>query len=340
MVLHYSTPQLIKLNNSSVPLCISAIKTLGLLRRTRYIHRASRRKFVYSLPNSSTLSIPSLWAAERIAATPARHRHKNLDVRVACLRPLTKATQPVQIHPHLKIALFNTRSLNNKGLLLNEFITNNNLDFLCLTETWQNQQDYFSQNQTTPPGYSYMDKPHHHGRGGGIATIFRNVINTSAITIPDPSSFEHLVFKLSGPKPLVTAVIYRPPKPNPAFPLICPNFSHNSAPSLHLFCYSVTLIYMSKPLTTWPLTTFLTSSPSTPQPIASGPPAQTCWRSSGPSAGPGVTGLSQLLHPPSGTPSPSTSARLPPYLHSKKPSKPTSLKLPSAANPYSLHSTI
>ncbi|XP_068565816.1 uncharacterized protein [Cebidichthys violaceus] len=63
-----------------------------------------------------------------------------------------------------------------------------------------------------------MDKPLHHGRGGGIATIFCKDITTSAITIPAPSSFEHLVFKLSGPKPLVTAVIYRPPKPNPAFP--------------------------------------------------------------------------------------------------------------------------
>jgi len=45
----------------------------------------------------------------------------------------------------------------------------------------------------------------------------RNNIKTIVINIPCPSSFEHLAFKLSGPKPLVTAVIYRPPKPNPAF---------------------------------------------------------------------------------------------------------------------------
>ena len=218
MALLYSFSQLIKLNNFSPPLCISAIKTLKLLRRPRYIHRASRRKFVYSLPKYSTLFIPSLWSAVRTAATPARHHHNNFDVRAACLRPFTKAPLPVLTHSHLKIALFNTRSLNNKGLLLNEFITDNNLDFLFLTETWQNQQDYFSLNQTTPPGYSYMDKPRHHGRGGGIATIYRKDITTSVITIPAPPSFEHLVFKLSGPKPLVTAVIYRPPKPNPAFP--------------------------------------------------------------------------------------------------------------------------
>ncbi|XP_075957467.1 interferon-inducible GTPase 5-like [Anarhichas minor] len=117
MVLQYSTSQLLQLNNFSAPPFISAIKTLGLLRRPRYIHRASRRKFVYSWPDRSTLSIPSLWSAERTATT---HHHNNLHERVACLRPLTRAPQPAQIHPHLKIALFNTRSLNNKGLLLTQ----------------------------------------------------------------------------------------------------------------------------------------------------------------------------------------------------------------------------
>ncbi|XP_075933638.1 uncharacterized protein LOC142933414 [Anarhichas minor] len=72
MVLQYSTSQLLQLNNFSAPPFISAIKTLGLLRRPRYIHRASRRKFVYSSPDRSTLSVPSLWSTERTAATPAQ----------------------------------------------------------------------------------------------------------------------------------------------------------------------------------------------------------------------------------------------------------------------------
>ena len=75
---------------------------------------------------------------------------------------------------HLKVALFNTRSLNNKSLILSEYITDNNLDFLCLTETWQKPLDYFSLNQVTPTGYTYMDKPRTEGRGGGIAAIYRN----------------------------------------------------------------------------------------------------------------------------------------------------------------------
>jgi len=71
-----------------------------------------------------------------------------------------------------------------------------------------------------------------------------------------------------------------------------------------------------------PLPIFQNSSPSTPQPVASGPPVQTPWRSSGPRTGPGLTEPSEKLHPaPSGTLSPSPSVWLPPYHYSSKPSK-------------------
>lgn len=217
MSLKYSASQLLKLNNHLViPSFISAIKTHGLLRRNKYIHRSSRRKFVYSQSDHST--IPSLWSNTRVAS--GRRHHNNTHVRTApsCLRPLNKAPPPVQLNPCLKFSLFNTRSLTDKGPILNEFITDNNIDFLCITETWQKPMDYISLNLTTPPGYSYMDKPRLDKRGGGLAIIHRQHIKTSLVTIPTSSSFEHLVFKLSGPKPLVTALIYRPPKPNPAFP--------------------------------------------------------------------------------------------------------------------------
>lgn len=36
----------------------------------------------------------------------------------------------------VKLALLNIRSLNNKSLLVNDFINTNCLDFMLLTETW------------------------------------------------------------------------------------------------------------------------------------------------------------------------------------------------------------
>ncbi|XP_068597914.1 uncharacterized protein [Brachionichthys hirsutus] len=115
------------------------------------------------------------------------------------------------------MSLLNTRSLNNKGLILNEYITDNQLDFLCLTETWHKPLDYFSLNQTTPPGFTYIETPRPGRRGGGTAVIFRKEIKVTTIFPLNIQSFENTTFKLPGPSPLVTAVIYRPPKPNPSF---------------------------------------------------------------------------------------------------------------------------
>jgi len=137
MTLSYSIAELLQLKHISTPPCpmmISAISEHGLLQRPKYIHPSSGRKFVYS---RSGHSISSIWYAARTDTPPPFHHHNNQHVHSACLRPLPKAPQPVQTQPHLKLALFNTRSLNNKGLILNEFITDNNLDFLCITETWQ-----------------------------------------------------------------------------------------------------------------------------------------------------------------------------------------------------------
>lgn len=140
----YSILQLYKLNTPISPFCISIIKKLGLLRRPRYIHRSSRRKIVYSWFNHN---IPSIWSNARPVASCLRH-HTKQHVRSPCLQTLVKSDQTTQNQPLLRLVLFNTRSLSNKGSILSEFILDNNLDFLCLTETWQKPLECFDLNQT------------------------------------------------------------------------------------------------------------------------------------------------------------------------------------------------
>ncbi|XP_076841983.1 uncharacterized protein LOC143486075 [Brachyhypopomus gauderio] len=225
MVFRYTPTELHRLIPTLPPPAelLDSLRHFALLRRPPYVHRGSRRGFIYT--TSGVNSIPALWTDSSHAGSSAsslRHhnstRHQNTS-SVNFFNLLTIQTTPSTAfkQKHLKIALFNTRSLNNKSLILNEFITDNKLDLLCLNETWQKPLDYYSLNQTTPAGYSYLDNPRTEGRGGGIAAIFNQNLKPRALSLPSAPSFEHLVFKLPGPKPLITAIIYRPPKPNPSF---------------------------------------------------------------------------------------------------------------------------
>lgn len=42
----------------------------------------------------------------------------------------------------LKLSLFNVRSLTNKATVRSDFMADSNLDIVCLTETWQQPNDF------------------------------------------------------------------------------------------------------------------------------------------------------------------------------------------------------
>ena len=90
----YSISELLQLRSSPCTppghIISSTIKELGLLRRPRYVHRGSRRTFVYS---GSENSISSLWANRHPPKT-RRHQHYNHTVRTVYLTPLPRAPQP------------------------------------------------------------------------------------------------------------------------------------------------------------------------------------------------------------------------------------------------------
>lgn len=77
---------------------------------------------------------------------------------------------------------------------------------------------YSSFNQATLPGYAYINTPCPEGRGGGgTAVIYRKNNKITTISLPHLHSIEFTVFKLSGPNPLVIAIICRISKPNTSF---------------------------------------------------------------------------------------------------------------------------
>ena len=175
MMLKYSTAQLVTLNSCIMqPLCLAVINKLWLLRsRPQYIHRGFRRRFVVA--GSEPLSS---WSCAQTVPGSLRHHNKprtcigNLKAPV-CVDSVILLTPPASSSNAPTFMLLNTRSLNNKAPLIHDIINDRKTDFVCLTETWQNQQDFFTLSQVTPPGYVYLQKPRSLGRGGGLAVIHK-----------------------------------------------------------------------------------------------------------------------------------------------------------------------
>ena len=124
----------------------------------------------------------------------------------------------------LKFGLINIRSLTPKAVIVNEMITDNSFDVLCLTETWLKPNDYIGLNESTPPNYCYKHEPRQTGRGGGVATIYSDILNVTQKTGYRFKSFEILLLNVTlsdmQKKSIVSlalATVYRPPGPYTEF---------------------------------------------------------------------------------------------------------------------------
>ncbi len=119
----------------------------------------------------------------------------------------------------LKLGL-NIRSLTPKAVIVNEIITDNSFDVLCLTETWLQTNYYFGLNESTPPSYCYKHDPRQNGRGGGVATIYSDILNVTQKTGYRFDSFKILMLNVTlsdmqkkSVLCLALATVYRPPGP-------------------------------------------------------------------------------------------------------------------------------
>uniref|UniRef100_A0A8C1AYS3 Reverse transcriptase domain-containing protein n=1 Tax=Cyprinus carpio carpio TaxID=630221 RepID=A0A8C1AYS3_CYPCA len=103
-------------------------------------------------------------------------------------------------------------------------ITDNSFDVLCLTETWLKPNDYIGLNESTPPNYCYKHEPRQTGRGGGVATIYSDILSVTQKTGYRFKSFEILMLNVTlsdmQKKSIVSlslATVYRPPGPYAEF---------------------------------------------------------------------------------------------------------------------------
>ena len=78
----------------------------------------------------------------------------------------------------LHLAHINARSIKNKILQFQEYITNASIDLCALTETWLKPDDDDIAKVVPPQGYTFLSPPRQDGwRGGGIAIVSMSHIN-------------------------------------------------------------------------------------------------------------------------------------------------------------------
>ena len=120
--------------------------------------------------------------------------------------------------PSLNLAHLNTRSVAsvtndlNKPAALLDFISDNKIDILTLSETWLQPDSQPSiLNSITPDNYSLLHAPRLSGRGGGIAVLYRSFLRLTSVPIPTFNSFEALCTRLTISSTSFTILtIYRP----------------------------------------------------------------------------------------------------------------------------------
>lgn len=209
----YTTLELLSLNSTSrfpaetYELCAA----LGIVRRPRYIHRGSRRTYEKSYTcHESNSSITSFWSTTRrrakrsMAMGGGNNKDHIRSLKYLSIKTLSASSETLASSP-INMALLNARSLSNKSFILNDFFSSKNLDFLFLTETCLTRGDVIPLGELTPANCTFKNSPRSVGRGGDLATVYRNQYHCKLLLVDGFSSSEVQLMKINLTCPVFCA---------------------------------------------------------------------------------------------------------------------------------------
>jgi hypothetical protein len=126
---------------------------------------------------------------------------------------LSTAPQPPHHQKkHMNVSHWNAQSIRNKTDTLNDIILRDDLDVICLTESWLKPDDQVVRGDMCPPGYSVISSPRNsESYGGGIAVVFKSQLDLQLFTddLSPTSTFQHVIVR-SKHFNINLAVIYMP----------------------------------------------------------------------------------------------------------------------------------
>ncbi len=116
--------------------------------------------------------------------------------------------------PKLHVCLLNTRSVKNKASQIMDYIIEEALDIMLITETWlrPGTVDQAVIGDMAPPGYSVLHQPRSTGRGGGVAMVMRDTIKVTMEPTSTYETFEYMRVKaITSSLTYRIIIMYRPP---------------------------------------------------------------------------------------------------------------------------------
>ena len=173
----------------------SSLKHLGIRKPQRWSRGGKTHK-----------SIPAAVPEPRVSTTENVNNAASTE---------TSAKQSPDSAPKLRVGLLNARSIcNKKKLEINDYIQEQDIDIMCVTETWLTgtPRDNAPITAVKPPGYQIKHVPRTSRKGGGVGMIYREDCTVKLIKSSTYRSFEHMTTQVvSGSSLYHISVIYRPP---------------------------------------------------------------------------------------------------------------------------------
>ena len=193
----------------------NTIKELGINRRPRWKRGGlSHRNKTQARRNAVLAATSSSYGKQHLAPqAPEDHQipvitgirgciDGNLDKRhrgEGVNKNNLMSIQCVPFELQLQACLLNAHSVGNTASKIMDFIYEQALDMMFLTETWlrPGPADQRTIGNMCPPGYSVLHQPRSTGRGGGVGVIFRDTIKTNNDPVTRTyQSFEHMPIKV------------------------------------------------------------------------------------------------------------------------------------------------
>ena len=113
----------------------------------------------------------------------------------------------------VQFCVLNITSIKNKTMAVKDFVVDQDIDILALTETWLHPGniDDVEIRTLSPTHYRFLHVPRGHSQGGGVGLLFKDTLQINSHIKDTFQTFELIDIHFQSLQLIRVLVIYRPP---------------------------------------------------------------------------------------------------------------------------------